>query len=311
MAQNITKKEFLVRIHTARQQWETALAEVPPETALQTSFCGNWSLAELIAHLNWYEQEVTGILERRLFSGSPLWDLPLDQRNEIIRQQTAPGSLAEKIAEERQTFERLMAAIAGLDEKDLNDPIAFPGMPLDWKPWQVLADNTTLHYKDHLPELEKHLKPPQYRFRAVIEDPGGGGAYVTIPFDVEQVFGKKRVKILATIDGEPYRGTLVRMGTPCHMLLILKEIRQKIGKSFGEEVEVTLEEDTVPRQVKLPPDLLAALEASPEANAYFHQLSYTHQKEYVQWIEEAKQESTRQRRLEKTIQMLLEGRRSH
>ncbi|MCU0486632.1 MAG: YdeI/OmpD-associated family protein [Anaerolineales bacterium] len=311
MAQYITKKEFLERIHTARQQWETALAEVSPETALQPSFCGNWSLAELIAHLNWYEQEITGVLEQRRFSGSPLWDLPLDQRNEIIRQQTAPGSLAEKMAEECQTFERLMAAIDGLDEKDLNDPAAFPGMPLDWEPWQILADNITLHYKDHLPELEKHFNPPRHRFHAVIEDPGGGGAYVTIPFDVEQVFGKKRVKILATIDGEPYRGTLVRMGTPCHMLLILKEIRQKIGKSFGEQVEVTLEEDNVPREVKLPPDLLAALEASPEASAFFQQLSYTHQKEYVQWIEEAKQAATRQRRLEKTIQMLLEGRRSH
>ena len=310
MAENITQKELLEKIRTARQQWETALAAVPSKAALQPAFCGTWSLGELIAHINWYEKEVMRVLEQRLFSGSPLWDLPLEQRNEIIRQQTAPGSLAEKMAEERQTFERLMAAIARLDEKDLNDPVAFPGMPLDWKPWQVLADNTTLHYEDHLLELEKHLNPPRHRFRAVIEDPGGGGAYVNIPFDVEQVFGKKRVKILATIDGEPYRGTLVRMGTPCHMLLILKEIRQKIGKSFGEEVEVTLEEDTAPREVKLPPDLLDALEASPEAKAFFLQLSYTHQKEYAQWIEEAKQEATRQRRLEKTVQMLLEGRRT-
>jgi hypothetical protein len=78
----------------------------------------------------------------------------------------------------------------------------------------------------------------------MIENPGGGGAYITVPFDVGDVFGKKRVKIIATIDGEPYRGTLVRMGEPDHILLVLKEIREKIGKSFGNEVEIELEEDT-------------------------------------------------------------------
>jgi Domain of unknown function (DUF1905) len=70
-------------------------------------------------------------------------------------------------------------------------------------------------------------------FRAKIENAGGGGSYVAIAFDVEKVFGKKRLKIKATIEGEPYRGTLVRLGTPNHILIVLKEIRQKIGKDFG------------------------------------------------------------------------------
>lgn len=153
-------------------------------------------------------------------------------------------------------------------------------------------------------------KIQKHQFRAVIQDPGGGGAYVTIPFDVEQVFGARRVKIKATIDGEPYRGTLVRMGAPTHMLLVLKEIRQKIGKSFGDEVEVTLEEDTAPRQVTLPPDLLELLEQNSQAKAAFARLSYTHQKEYVQWIEEARREQTRQKRLVETVAMLLQGKRA-
>jgi hypothetical protein len=148
-----------------------------------------------------------------------------------------------------------------------------------------------------------------YTFHARIEDPGGGGAYVTIPFDVEQVFGKKRVKIKASIDGEPYRGTLVRMGTPCHVLLILKEIRQKIGKTFGDEVEVTLEEDVAPRVVEIPPDLEQALEGDPAAAACFAGLAYSHQREYVRYIEEAKRAETRQKRILKTIEMLKQGRR--
>ena len=82
----------------------------------------------------------------------------------------------------------------------------------------------------------------QYTFRAVIEDAGNGGAYVCVPFDVEQTFGQKRVKVLATIAGVPYRGSLVRMGTTCHLLPVLKEIRQCTGKWIGDEVEISLEE---------------------------------------------------------------------
>ncbi len=142
------------------------------------------------------------------------------------------------------------------------------------------------------------------KFRAVIEDTGGGESYVTVPFDVEGTIGSKRPKIKATIDGEPYRGTLVRMGVSCHMLLVLKEIRQKIGKSIGDEVEVEIEEDLEPRVVEVPPDLKAALDSDPEAQVFFNQLSYTHQREYVRWIEEAKRGQTRQRRIAKTIEML-------
>lgn len=149
------------------------------------------------------------------------------------------------------------------------------------------------------------------KFRAVIEAAEGGGAFVTIPFDVEQVFGKKRVQIKATLDGEPYRGTLVRMGGPCHILGVRKDIRDKIGKSFGDEIEVVVEEDTEPREVQVPPDLQEALERNPEAAAFFKQLAYTHQKEYVQWIEEAKREQTRQRRIDQTIERLKQGKREH
>ncbi len=151
---------------------------------------------------------------------------------------------------------------------------------------------------------------PKHAFRAVIEDAGdSGGAFVTIPFDVEQTFGKKRVKVVATIEGIPYRGSLVRMGGECHLLPVLKQIRQQAGKSIGDEVEVTLEEDVVPRVITVPPDMQQALSADPDAQAFFTRLSYTHQKEYVQWIEEAKRLQTRQSRIAKAVEMLKQGKR--
>ena len=151
--------------------------------------------------------------------------------------------------------------------------------------------------------------PGKHTFRAVIREAGGGGAFVTVPFDVEEAFGKKRVPILATIDGEPYRGSLVRMGGSEHMLIVLKEIRAKIGKQAGDEVEVTLEQDNAPRVVEIPPDFAAALRAEPEVRTFFQSLAYTHQREYVKPIEEAKRAETRRSRIAKTMVMLREGKK--
>lgn len=147
------------------------------------------------------------------------------------------------------------------------------------------------------------------KFRAVIEDAGGGGAFVTVPFDVEAVFGQKRVKVKARIGGEPYRGSLVRMGGPCHMFPVLKNIREKLGKQIGDEVEIVLEEDTEAREISVPDDLKRALQSEPDAAAFFRKMSYTHRKEYVRWIEEAKRESTRENRIVKAIALLRQGKK--
>ena len=85
--------------------------------------------------------------------------------------------------------------------------------------------------------------PKVREFDAVIlKNPGMDAAYVEIPFDVKAAYGKGRVPVHATFDGFPYDGQLVRMGTPCHLIGIRKEIRQKIGKQPGDTVHVTLRE---------------------------------------------------------------------
>jgi hypothetical protein len=148
-----------------------------------------------------------------------------------------------------------------------------------------------------------------HTFKAIIENAGGGGAFVSIPFDVEEAFGKKRVKVLATIEGVPYRGSIMRMGSPCHMLGVLKNIREQIGKSFGDEVTVTVKEDTDPRIASVPDDLAAAIAANPNAATFFATLAFTHQKEYAKWIEDAKRPETRAARIAKAVQMLVDGKK--
>jgi len=89
-----------------------------------------------------------------------------------------------------------------------------------------------------------------YEYDAVIASSaiGGGGAYVPFPFDVRTEFGRGRVKVHATFDGEPYDGSIVNMGVKnpdgsvCYIIGILKDIRAKIGKQPGDTVRVTIRE---------------------------------------------------------------------
>ncbi len=76
----------------------------------------------------------------------------------------------------------------------------------------------------------------------IIKEPYHNGAYVEIPFDVKAEFGKNRVLVHASFDGEPYDGQVVKMGTPCHILGVRKSIREKIRKQPGDMVHVTLTE---------------------------------------------------------------------
>lgn len=152
--------------------------------------------------------------------------------------------------------------------------------------------------------------PKKHTFKAVIQNAGGGGAFVEVPFDVEKAFGSKKPKVKALIEGVPYRGTLVRMGTECHLLLILKSIREQVGRTFGDEVKVSVELDVEERVAVLPLELKRAFKSDKEAKTAFEKLSYTHKKEFVTWIEEAKREETRARRVSKTLEMLKDGTKS-
>ena len=82
-----------------------------------------------------------------------------------------------------------------------------------------------------------------YEFDAVIRKvPDIDGAYVEFPYDVRALFGKGRVQVAATFDGVPYAESLVRMGTPGHILGMRKDIRARLGKQPGDTVHVTVRE---------------------------------------------------------------------
>ena len=117
----------------------------------------------------------------------------------------------------------------------------------------------------------------------------------------------RKPAVAVTINGHTYRSTVATIdGRP--MVGVSAENRSAAGVSGGEEVEVDVELDTTPRTVEVPEDFGAALAAVPKARAFFDGLNYSERRWFVLGIEEAKTTETRQRRIEKFVARLLEGR---
>ncbi len=140
-------------------------------------------------------------------------------------------------------------------------------------------------------------------FEAVLEKHENMNATgITIPFDVENVFGAKRFPVKASINGANYRGSVVRMGGE-YMMGVPKAFRDAAGIKAGDNIVVTLERDTEPRVVKVPADLAESLKKASLKNVW-EKLSFTHKREHVMAIEQTKRPETRTRRIENAIKMI-------
>jgi len=156
------------------------------------------------------------------------------------------------------------------------------------------------------------MKTDSVQFKAVIKQNGEmNAAFVEFPFSTQEVFGKKgQIKIKAVFDDKvEYRGSLAKMKSNCHILGLTQEIRNKLGKTFGDEVSVYLLEDKEERVVEIAEDIVLLFNENPDAKVLFDKMSYTHRKEYIRWIEEAKKPETRESRKLKMIQMILDGKK--
>ena len=146
------------------------------------------------------------------------------------------------------------------------------------------------------------------RFRTTLRLEGKTATGFEVPADVVESLGKgKRPPVRVTINGYTYRSTVAPY-TEAYMLPLAAEHREAAGVKAGDEIEVELELDTAPREVRVPEDFAAALAANPAAKAFFEGVSYSNQSWHVLSIEGAKTAETRERRIAKSVAMLSEGR---
>ena len=147
------------------------------------------------------------------------------------------------------------------------------------------------------------------RFESTVELGGKTATGIQVPDEVIEALGSsKRPPVTITINGHTYRTTAVRMGGQFYVPLNA-ENRAAAGVAAGEDITVDIEPDTAPREVTVPDDLAAAMD--DDARAAYDGLSFTHRKEWVRWVEEAKKPETRAARIEKTVAGLREGKKTH
>jgi hypothetical protein len=146
------------------------------------------------------------------------------------------------------------------------------------------------------------------RFHTTLLQSGKTATGLQVPQEVvEQLGSGKRPPVSVTLRGHTYRSTIAPMGG-VYMLPVSAAIRDITGLAGGDPVDVDVELDTAPREVTVPSDLAAALEADPEAKSFFQTLSYSNKQRVVLPIEQARTTETRQGRIVRTMQALREKR---
>jgi hypothetical protein len=166
----------------------------------------------------------------------------------------------------------------------------------------LLPRTPTACFKDALDKSTEEMK--RAFETTIVRD--GSTCFIPVPFDPRPVFGKVRAPVRVTLNGYSFRSTIASMGNgPC--VPLRRSNREAAGLDGGETLRVVLELDTAERTVKPPADLVKALKAAPEAWERWRALSYTHQREHVEAIEEAKKPETRARRIAKAVAMVRGG----
>jgi hypothetical protein len=144
------------------------------------------------------------------------------------------------------------------------------------------------------------------RFTVTLERVGKTATMFRVPFDLEEAFGRRRPPVLVTIRDHTWRTTPGVYDGVGHVV-VNRSVKSATGVDAPERVRVTMALDTKPRTVEVPSDLATVFEEDAAAKSAFDALSFTHRREYVEWIAEAKRPDTRARRVAGTVERVKNG----
>jgi hypothetical protein len=153
----VSKQEVIEKIEAIRSQWNEVIASLTTEQCLRLNTCGHWSVKDVVAHLSWFEQQMEWMVTRHSMIGKDTewWLLPTDERNAKIHALYEDLSLGEVKMMAQERYARMLKAIGQLADADFTDPSRYDGMPSDWVPADIIAQNTWEHYTDHLVDIRK------------------------------------------------------------------------------------------------------------------------------------------------------------
>jgi hypothetical protein len=156
----------------------------------------------------------------------------------------------------------------------------------------------------------KNPGPIEFEGKIQATDGLPGNGWIAFPYDLKETYGKGNlVPVKITFDGRVhYTGSLAKMGGESAMILLRKDVRAELGKKPGESVKIKVELDTSERKINLAEDEEKALKDAGLLEA-FRSMAFSHQREYHQWIEEAKRPETRANRIAKMCEMITAGKK--
>jgi hypothetical protein len=146
----------------------------------------------------------------------------------------------------------------------------------------------------------------QFKTRLTSRGPGSAWTFLEVPFSAEKEFGSKaRIPVSGTMNGFAFQNSLMPNGDGTHSMMVNKALQAGAKAAAGDLVSVAMAIDKSERAVPIPPELKQALSTNRAAAMAFKALSYSHRKEFAEWIANAKRDETRVSRAEKSIAMVL------
>lgn len=158
--------------------------------------------------------------------------------------------------------------------------------------------------------MVEYKNPGRIEFEDIIQiNESNASGWVKFPYDLKELYGRGNlVPVVITFDKRvKYQGSLAKRGSDYAMVFLRKDILAALNKAPGQKVHVAVELDSSERKIELAKDVLTKLNKEPQAQQTWDKLPYSHQREYHQWIEEAKRPDTRKRRIDEFIKRLLTG----
>lgn len=150
-------QELIDMVKHERATWEALIARIDENRLTQPGVADQWSVKDIIAHITWHEREMVDLIKAHALVGSELWNLPTDDRNAAIYEEIRQQPLEQVLEESTQVYQQLITVLPSLTDQDLTNPESFPGMPPDWQPWMIIAQNTYEHYQDHISNIERWI----------------------------------------------------------------------------------------------------------------------------------------------------------
>jgi uncharacterized protein (TIGR03083 family) len=149
----LKKSELVELMCKTRAEFDELLAELGTDQMTRNGVAGDWSIKDMLAHIAWYQREEAELFGETGVEASELWNVPQDPRNETLFELHRDQPLERTLTDFRQSFDKLIAAVMGLSDDELNTPGRFPGTTAERPPWKAIAIHSYEHDREHTKDI--------------------------------------------------------------------------------------------------------------------------------------------------------------